>query len=383
MTLLLVYVAIAIGVSFICSIMEAVLLSVTPAYIGALEEENPRASARLKKLKEDVDEPLSGILTLNTFAHTVGATGAGAQAAAVFGDASVWIISAVGLFSGILTLGILILSEIIPKTIGAVYWKSLAPGVASILQSPFFRVPMWIFVIMSKGLTRLIARGEKEQSISREELVAMANIGVEEGVFAAQESQILTNLLRLGSLRTKDVMTPRTVLVAFTEDTTAGEAAEQPLQFSRLPIYDGNLDSITGYVLKDDLLQRTADDEGDTPLAALRRELLTVPDSLPLMTLFEKLLEGRDHIALVVGEYGGTSGIVTMEDVVETLLGTEIVDEADTEQDMQHLARRRWAQRARRLGLLDDVDLDNLDDATRTAAERLGGLEPDAETPSR
>ncbi|MEM6783742.1 MAG: hemolysin family protein [Bacteroidota bacterium] len=371
MTLLLVYVAIAIGVSFICSIMEAVLLSVTPAYIGALEEENPSASARLKKLKEDVDEPLSGILTLNTFAHTVGATGAGAQAAAVFGDASVWIMSAVCLFSGILTLGILILSEIIPKTIGAVYWKSLAPGVASVLQSRLFRWPMLPFVWMSKGLTRLIARGEKEQSISREELVAMANIGVEEGVFAAQESQILTNLLRLGSLRTKDVMTPRTVLVAFTEDTTAAEAAEQPLQFSRLPIYDGNLDSITGYVLKDDLLQRTADDEGDTPLAALRRDLLTVPDSLPLMTLFEKLLEGRDHIALVVGEYGGTSGIVTMEDVVETLLGTEIVDEADTEQDMQHLARRRWAQRARRLGLLDDVDLDNLDDATRDAAEGL------------
>ncbi|MEL6442923.1 MAG: hemolysin family protein [Bacteroidota bacterium] len=378
MTLLLVYVAIAIGVSFICSIMEAVLLSVTPAYIGALEENNPSASARLKELKEDVDEPLSGILTLNTFAHTVGATGAGAQAAAVFGDASVWIMSAVGLFSGVLTLGILILSEIIPKTIGAVYWKSLAPGVASVLQSRLFRWPMLPFVWMSKGLTRLIARGQKEQSISREELVAMANIGVEEGVFAAQESQILTNLLRLGSLRTKDVMTPRTVLVAFTEDTTAAEAAEQPLQFSRLPIYDSNLDSITGYVLKDDLLQRAADDEGDTPLAALRRDLLTVPDSLPLMTLFQKLLEGRDHIALVVGEYGGTSGIVTMEDVVETLLGTEIVDEADTEQDMQHLARRQWAQRARRLGLLDDVDLDNLDDATRDAAERVGGLEPDA-----
>ncbi|MEO0856834.1 MAG: CNNM domain-containing protein, partial [Bacteroidota bacterium] len=315
MTLLLVYVAIAIGVSFICSIMEAVLLSVTPAYIGALEENNPSASARLKELKEDVDEPLSGILTLNTFAHTVGATGAGAQAAAVFGDASVWIMSAVGLFSGVLTLGILILSEIIPKTIGAVYWKSLAPGVASVLQSRLFRWPMLPFVWMSKGLTRLIARGQKEQSISREELVAMANIGVEEGVFAAQESQILTNLLRLGSLRTKDVMTPRTVLVAFTEDTTAAEAAEQPLQFSRLPIYDSNLDSITGYVLKDDLLQRAADDEGDTPLAALRRDLLTVPDSLPLMTLFQKLLEGRDHIALVVGEYGGTSGIVTMEDV--------------------------------------------------------------------
>ncbi|MEL6613744.1 MAG: CNNM domain-containing protein, partial [Bacteroidota bacterium] len=224
MTLLLVYVAIAIGVSFICSIMEAVLLSVTPAYIGALEEDNPSASARLKELKEDVDEPLSGILTLNTFAHTVGATGAGAQAAAVFGDASVWIMSAVGLFSGVLTLGILILSEIIPKTIGAVYWKSLAPGVASVLQSRLFRWPMQPFVWMSKGLTRLIARGEKEQSISREELVAMANIGVEEGVFAAQESQILTNLLRLGSLRTKDVMTPRTVLVAFTEDTTAAVA---------------------------------------------------------------------------------------------------------------------------------------------------------------
>ncbi|MEL6769458.1 MAG: CNNM domain-containing protein [Bacteroidota bacterium] len=379
MTLLLVYVAIAIGVSFICSIMEAVLLSVTPAYIGALEEDNPSASARLKKLKEDIDEPLSGILTLNTFAHTIGAAGAGAQANTVFGETVIYgPLTAEGLFAFVLTLAILFLSEIIPKTIGAVYWKPLAPVVGAFLRSAPFRWSMGLFVILSKGLTRLIARGEKEQSISREELVAMANIGVEEGVFAAQESQILTNLLRLGSLRTKDVMTPRTVLVAFTEDTTAAEAAEQPLQFSRLPIYDSNLDSITGYVLKDDLLQRAADDEGDTPLAALRRDLLTVPDSLPLMTLFQKLLEGRDHIALVVGEYGGTSGIVTMEDVVETLLGTEIVDEADTEQDMQHLARRQWAQRARRLGLLDDVDLDNLDDATRDAAERVGGLEPDA-----
>ena len=344
LTLLIVYISLAIGVSFLCSVLEAVLLSVSPAYIGTLADRDPAAAERLKDLKADVERPLAAILSLNTVAHTIGAAGAGAEAAAYFGDASV------GVFSAVLTLGILVLSEIIPKTLGAVYWRGLAPLVSRLLP-----ILIWVtipLVWLSQGITKLIARGEKEGSVSREELAALAQIGTEEGVFDESESRILQSLFRFSQLKTRDVMTPRTVVVAYPEGTPLREIADDGRPFSRLPLYRGTKDSVTGYVLRDDVLKAVADGRGGEAASSLARDVLTVPDSLALPRLFDRLLERREHLALVVGEYGGTAGVVSVEDVVETILGLEIVDEVDHEHDMQAAARERWAERAARLGLV-------------------------------
>lgn len=351
MTLLVVYVVLAIGVSFLCSIMEAVLLSVSPAYVGALSETKPSVASRLKALKADVDRPLAAILTLNTFAHTVGATGAGAQAAAIWGGENVWVFSAVGIFSAVLTLGILVLSEIIPKTLGAVYWRGLAPIVARSLAATVFVLKWTGLIWLSQGITKLIARGEKENAVSREEIAALAQIGHEEGVFDKSESRILASLLRFNELTARDVMTPRTVTVAFSEDTPLAEVAETPT-FSRLPLYDESLDHITGYVLRDEVLAAVADGRGAEPASTLRRDVLSVAHDLPLPQVFEQLLDRQEHLAIVAGDYGGTSGVVTVEDVIETLLDVEIVDEVDADQDMQAAARQRWENRARKLGLV-------------------------------
>ena len=347
LTLLVVYVVLAIGVSFLCSVMEAVLLSVTPAYVGAMEDTNPTAAARLKELKADVDRPLAAILTLNTIAHTIGAAGAGAEAAGYFGAASV------GIFSAVLTLGILVLSEIIPKTIGAVYWRGLAPLVARLLVVIVLVLKFTGLIWLSQAITKLIARGEKEGSVSREELAALAQIGTEEGVFDASEGRILRSLFQFSQLKARDVMTPRTVVVAYPEATPLREIADDGTPFSRLPLYHGTKDSISGYVLRDDVLRAVANGRGGEPASAVARDLLTVPDSLALPKLFDRLLDRREHLALVVGEYGGTAGVVSVEDVVETILGLEIVDEVDHEHDMQAAAREQWSERAARLGLVD------------------------------
>ena len=384
-TLLVVFVVVAIGVSFLCSVMEAVLLSVTPAYVGALEETNPSAAARLKALKADIDKPLAAILTLNTIAHTVGATGAGAQALAVWGDQSLWVVSAVTVFSVVLTLGILILSEIVPKTLGAVYWRGLAPGVARMLGPIITGLQLTGLIWLSQAIARLLSRGEKEGAVSREELAALAQIGHQEGVFDDAESRILQSLFRFRSLKARDVMTPRTVVVAYPEATPLREIAGDGQPFSRLPLYDGSRDRVTGFVLRDDVLSAVAGGRGDEPASALRRDVLAVPDSLPLPELFDRFIARHEHLAVVVGEYGGLAGVATVEDVVETLLGTEIVDEVDAEHDMQAAARRQWRERAERLGLAPDEAASA--DAARPRPEQeaavqfgLTGGEPPAAT---
>jgi CBS domain containing-hemolysin-like protein len=366
MTLLLLYVALAVGVSFLCSIMEAVLLSITPSYVAALQDENAAAGARIQALKEDIDRPLAAILTLNTFAHTLGAAGAGAQATIVFGSAYI------GAFSVVLTLVILVASEIIPKTLGALYWRQLASPVARLLKPT-----IWILyplVVLSQALTKLLARGAKEAQVSRAELAALARLGVEEGVFEKQESRILQSLFRFNELTARDVMTPRTVMVAFPEDALLQEIADGDIPFSRIPLFDRgrDRDHITGFVLKSDVLEALADDRHDVTAGELKRPILTVPDSLPLPRLFDRLLERQEHIAIVVGEYGGTAGLATVEDVVETLLGMEIVDEADTEHDMQAAARDQWRARAARLGLLDGEGDDAQIEKERKAGIELG-----------
>ena len=381
MGLLLLYVALAIGVSFLCSIMEAVLLSVTPSYVAALEREGDPIGERLHKMKENIDRPLSAILSLNTIAHTVGAAGAGAQAAMVFESVPV------GVISGVLTLLILIFSEIIPKTLGAVYWRTIAPFVVRLLVPTIFS--MWPLVKLSQGLTYLLSQNEDEAAFSREEFTAMAELGEEEGVFEEKESRILRNLFRFNSLRVKDVMTPRTVVFDLHEGQTIGDVVEEhdEFRFSRIPVYDDDPDDVTGYVLKDEMLLRAAQEEHDVLLEDIAREILVVRETLPLPDLLERLLDRLEHIALVVDEYGGVAGVVTMEDVVETLLGLEIVDEADSVEDMQALARQQWFKRARELGVVSDEALDKVSsrtpDSTEASLPELPKTElPDGDDPA-
>lgn len=348
MALLIFYVLLALAVSFLCSVMEAVLLSVTPSHIAVLEQEGRPLAERLRRLKGDIDRPLAAILSLNTIAHTVGAAGAGAQATKVFGDAYVGVISAV------LTLLILVISEIIPKTLGAVYWRELTPIVVRVLRPTIWS--MWPLVKMAQGITLLLSRDKPQASVSREEITAMAELAEREGVVEAEESRILQSLLQFGSLRVRDVMTPRIVVFALSEQLTVTSVVQEhsSFRFSRIPVFDTSRDDMTGYVLKDDILLKAAQDQGRLSLRDLKRDFLVVPATLPLPDLFERLLGEREHIALVVDEYGGTEGIVTMEDAVETLLGLEIVDEADSADDMQVLARQQWLKRAGRLGLLSE-----------------------------
>ncbi|NNG01523.1 MAG: HlyC/CorC family transporter [Desulfobacteraceae bacterium] len=349
--LLVSYILLALVFSFLCSVAEAVLLSITPSYIAGLGDNKPKLAALLKRLKQDkVDQSLAAILTLNTIAHTVGAIGAGAKATLVFGSA--WF----GLFSAIMTLMILFLSEIIPKTIGAMYWRTLAG-----LTAHFVRILIWSLfplIWISEALTRLIARGKSAHVFSRDEFVAMAGIGERSGQIDEQESHIIRNLFRFGSLTAGDVMTPRTVIVAFPQDVTVTDALEtrHKAPFSRLPLYGTDIDHITGFILRDDLLLSKAQDRGGDTLESLKRDILTVPDKMKLSDLLTVLLDDRQHVALVVGEFGGTKGLVTLEDVVETLLGLEIVDEMDKVEDMQVLARRQWAKRARAMGLEVSAD---------------------------
>ncbi|MCK7499037.1 MAG: CNNM domain-containing protein [Comamonadaceae bacterium] len=344
--LLLLYVVLALVFSFLCSVAEATLLSITPSYVAGLKEKNPKQAEQLRRLKEDnIDRSLAAILTVNTIAHTVGAIGAGSKATAVFGSA--WF----GLFSAVMTLLILFLSEIVPKTLGAVYWRQLA-GATGVFVNLLIK-GMYPLILVSEKLTQLISRGEKLHHFSRDEFVAMAGVGQEQGMINDRESKIIRNLFRLKSLEAATVMTPRIVVTALQKDLSVEEALADPARapFSRLPLYGSDLDSVVGFVLREDLLLAKSQGQGRRPLTDFRRDIVAVLSSTPLSRLMETLLEQRQQIALVVGEYGETKGLVTLEDVVETLLGVEIIDEGDKVDDMQKLARRLWEQRAERMGI--------------------------------
>lgn len=352
--LLIFYLVLALGVSFACSIFEAVLLSITPGYLAALEKEGDPAAARISQLKNDVDKPLASILSLNTVAHTVGAAGVGAQSAKVFASLPI------AVTSGVLTILILFVSEIVPKSLGAIYWKRLAPTVAALLVPITFVMTWTGFVPVSSWITRKLGGGGHGNNPSREEISAIAERGAREGLFHESEGRVLANLFRLGEVRAKDVMTPRTVIFALEEGRTVGSIIERDdaFRFSRIPIHQGDLDQVTGYVVRSDVLLHAARDELDKPLSDLRRELKTVEDGLSLSVLLERLLDQQTHIALVVDAHGTTTGLVTLEDVVETLFGTEIIDEADNVADLRELARRKWEERAGRLGVLADEPKD-------------------------
>ncbi len=349
-TLLILYALVAVGFSFFCSIAEAVLLSVTPSFIATLKEKGKPSATLLEKLKGNVDRPLAAILSLNTVAHTVGAAGVGAEAAKIWQTEHAGG-HAVGWASAVMTLVILVLSEIIPKTIGAVYWRPLAGPIAYMVS--WLILILYPLVLLSEKLTQLIGGKDREGIITREEVAAMAHISAQTGQIEASESRILANLFKLQVLVAEDVMTPRTVIRAFPQALTVNEVVQQfpMLAVSRIPIYEADIDSVTGFVLKSDILLAQANDKKQTTLKELGREIKKVAASTPLSELFDLLLNERAHIALVLDQYGGTDGLVTLEDVIETLLGMEIVDEADKADDMQKLARKQWEKRAAAMGL--------------------------------
>jgi len=350
MVILVAFFLISIVFSFLCSIWEAVLLSITPAYVQSSIEKGTKTGELLQKFKANIDQPLAAILTLNTIAHTVGAIGVGAQATKIWPDNPISTI----VVPVLMTLFILILSEIIPKTIGANSWRSLAPFTVKSLN--FIIKLLWPLVWVSQLITKTFKKDKNKSVLSRSDFTAMTRVASETGVINSGESRILENLMRFNSLEAKDIMTPRTVVLTAKKDETIQDFYDknQNLRFSRIPIQMDSKDSIDGFLLKDDLLTAIINKEGAKTLGSITREILIVNESLNLIKLYESLIEKRAHIALVVDEFGGMSGIVTMEDVVETLFGLEIMDEFDNVEDMQKLARRKWEERAKKLGIIDE-----------------------------
>jgi CBS domain containing-hemolysin-like protein len=330
--------------------MESVLLSTPKSFLIVKSGEGNKWANTLIRLKTNIDKPLSAILTLNTVAHTVGAAGVGAQVVKVFGEA------AFGIASAILTLLILIITEIIPKTLGARYWRRLASISSLLIKSTIFIT--YPLVIFTSLITRLFSRSKKEKTTSREEFAALASIGTDEGVFSKKEDKILQNLLKLKNVKVKEIMTPRVVVIVADENLKLYEFlnSKDYLTFSRIPVYKGNKENITGYVIRETVFEYLAEDKHNIQLKDVKREIITVPNSIAIFPVWEKLLEIKEHIALIVDEYGGLDGIVTMEDIIETLLGLEIVDEKDTVIDMQEYARKRWKRRQAKYNLLEKIN---------------------------
>ena len=340
MTLLFVYLAIAIGVSFLCSILEAVLLSVTPSYAEKAQSDRPRAGGMLNRVKERLDESLSAILILNTFAHTMGAAGVGSQALLVFGQKWETLIAV------LLTLAILYFSEIIPKTLGATFWRQLALPSAFIIA--WLVKLVYPLVWISTRLTRLFSHNKGEE-ITREEIIALASLGLRDGTLMSQENEYLTNILKLREIRTEQVLTPRSVVHMLHENMTVTEALDQAetRQFTRMPIYGEGIDDIKGKVIRADLFEAERSGHGSEPISQFAKPIFRVSEKLPVQQLIDLFIKNRAHLFLVEDEFGQTSGVVTLEDAIETLLGREILDERDVVADMQALARGKYRQRLR------------------------------------
>ncbi|MFT7681016.1 MAG: CBS domain containing-hemolysin-like protein [Moritella dasanensis] len=333
MTLLIIYAVISIVVSFFCSILEATLLSMTPSYIAKTQREDPKLATKLAKLKDNLDRPLAAILTLNTVAHTAGAAGVGAQVTAMYGSAYL------GIASAVMTVLILVLSEIIPKTMGATYWRQLAPSSVNILNTMIFCLKPFIF--MSEQITRRIGKGHSHDIDMREEIIAMAHVAKDTNEIDDDESRVICNILDLHNIKVKDIMTPRGVVSCVDADMNVNdfEALISNIPFSRLPLLTD--DEFFGYVHKSDILHH----DGDTKLLALAKPLEVYLPTQNAEHIFNDMLRSRNHLASIHDELGTWLGIITMEDILETILGREIVDESDTSVDMRKIAKAKWQKR--------------------------------------
>jgi len=339
---IIVFLVLALGVSFICSLLEAIILSVTWSHIEILSKDDSRSGKRLKELKEDIDVPLAAILTLNTISHTIGAAGVGSEFNKLGNE---WFTVA----SIILTILILVFSEIIPKTLGANYWKRLAPSSAYLLDAMIWIT--WPIVVVLNSFSRRISEGNEDQKeMTREEMIAVAEMGENQGALEKQETQVIKNLLTMDKILAEDVMTPSTVMLTFHRNDEIGKIVDEhsPIPFSRIPVREKNLDDIIGVVYRSQIMELYGEGKTDIPMENLISELSTVSPEDSIATLLDEFLKKREHIFLVVDEYGTTQGIITLEDAVETLLGAEIVDESDSVEDMRQLARELWEKRRKR-----------------------------------
>ena len=346
---LLLYLFIALGVSFVCSLLESTLMSTTLSYITLREEEGYKPATLMKKYKTETERPLAAILSLNTIANTVGASGVGMQATLAFGEA--WF----GVCSAVMTVLILVLSEIIPKTIGTTYWKHLM-GLAARMISVLI-VLMWPIVKLIELISRFFPEPD-EASVSREEMIAMANVGEEEGVIEEDENKIIRNLMRLNEVKAYEVMTPRVVAATASEKMTLKAYYDSDAydHFSRIPVYAESQEFITGYVLRDDALEELTEDHFQKTLGEIKRSLLYFNEDANVGDIFDRMLQEKSQIGAVIDEYGCFQGILTLEDVIETIFGFEIIDEMDVVTDMQQYARERWQQRQKKYRVLSQKD---------------------------
>ena len=339
LSLLLTYMILALVVSSICSLLESTLLSTPLSFINTLEQQGAKGVERLKRLKTDIDRPISAILVVNTIANTVGASLVGSEAARLYDS------TGVGVVSGVFTFCILVFSEIIPKTIGSTYWRRLAIPASNIIQVLiYFTFP---FVWILERLTRRISDSSDQVSVSREDVVAMVTTGAEEGVLEKEENKMIQNLLKLDEIKAHDIMTPSSVVTMAESSQTIRDFynSDDFAKFSRIPLYEEeNDDYVTGYVLKQEILEKLAEDRFNVKLKDLERPILSFQEDESVSTIWEKLLEKKEHICVIIDEYGSMRGIVTLEDVIETMLGFEIVDESDEVVDMQQLAKEQWEE---------------------------------------
>nr|BFD58698.1 CNNM domain-containing protein [Bdellovibrio sp. CKG001]BFD62123.1 CNNM domain-containing protein [Bdellovibrio sp. HM001]BFD67963.1 CNNM domain-containing protein [Bdellovibrio sp. HAGR004] len=343
MTIIIVLFISTIGISFLCSMLEAVLLTSTSAYIGVLVKENKRSGKLLEHLKENIDRPISAILTLNTLSHTLGSAAIAYQIQIQYGQ------EAVTVASFALTFMILILSEIIPKSVGAAHWKALVPFAAYTIQ--FMILILYPLVIMSEWLGRFFAKTSEDPEVTREEILMTAEIGVEEGTLKGKESNIIKNLLMLDKIYVSDIMTPRSVFFALDKDQTVEEVFNKyrPLRFSRIPVYDGSLDNIIGMTYRYKIHEALSNDQHDKVIGDIVTPISSIPERMTVSQVLDFFIKEKEHVALAVDEYGIVAGLVSLEDAVETLLGVEIVDELDSVEDMRKFALEQWQLRKQKL----------------------------------
>ena len=333
---------ISIALSALCSTLEATLLSTPLSFITGLEEQGIKGASTLKKLKQSPDRAISAILCLNTIANTVGASIVGSLVFEIYGD------PLVGIFSTAFTLMILIFSEIIPKTIGTSYWRSLAIPASVIINAMIFIMFPLVWVL--EKLTRLISSNSTQVSVSREDISAMVSVATEEEVIETEEKKMIQNLLKLDEVTAHEIMTPSAVVEMIPNTMTLREYYESEITHSRIPVYDEENDEyVIGYVLRHEILEKMAEDKFTTTLNEITRPIMTFAEEDTVSDIWEKMLEKKEHISVILDEYGSVRGIVTMEDVIETMLGHEIVDETDEVVDMQEYAKEQWEKAQKEL----------------------------------
>lgn len=349
MTQLIIYLLGALCISFLCSVLEAVLMSTPISFITMREDEGYETAKLFKKYKTENAKPIAAILSLNTIAHTVGSAGVGNQVTEAFGNQ--WF----GLVSAITTILILVCSEIIPKTIGTSYWRQLMGFTTRCIR--VIIILMYPLVLLVGAITKLVARKEEEVAVSREEVAAMADVGEDEGVIDEDENKIIQNVIKLNNVKAYDVMTPRVVAAIAPEKMTLKEFYQDDnfSHFSRIPVYSEQPEFITGYILRSDALEHLAEDHFSKSLGSIKREIQLFNEELSVNDIWDSLLKNKEQIAGIIDEYGCFQGILTLEDIIETILGLEIIDENDEVSDMQQYARERWKQRQQKYRSVEDL----------------------------